>query len=220
MELYNNFSLGLMSRFERQEESQWIQFIDGHGNNFPHYNELTFTLKLRYAPGEKFIQGKQDRRSINRDAPVFELIHTYAPKGLGGTMFPINRTELRFSKRFWLSAFGHVDAIVKGGHAWGPYQTPLEFGNDSYAMVDFTYWMDGMIFNRIPLLKKLRLREVMSFKALWGHLSPKNNPDFNKDLFVIPSEVHTRLSQMFLIWKPVWELTIYLVYFVLMRFGD
>ncbi len=216
MELYNNFSLGLMSRFERQEESQWIQFIDGHGNNFPHYNELTFTLKLRYAPGEKFIQGKSDRRSINRDAPVFELIHTYAPKGLGGTMFPINRTELRFSKRFWLSAFGHVDAIVKGGHAWeaSPYMNlflpsanlsyliqaesfalmnPLEFVNDSYAMVDFTYWMDGMIFNRIPLLKKLRLREVMSFKALWGHLSPKNNPDFNKDLFVIPSEVHTTL---------------------------
>lgn len=214
LELLNNFSVVAGASFERQEATRWIPFIDGWGRNFNHYDEASFKLSLRYAPGEKFVQGKTVRLPINLDTPVFELSHTYAPKGLLGSMFTINRTEFKFSKRFWLSAFGYVDAIVKAGHSWSPspymdlclpdanlsytiqpesyaLMNPLEFINDSYASLDFTYWMNGMIFNRIPLIKKLKLREVMTFKCLWGHLSDRNNPAYNKDLFVFPANVYT-----------------------------
>lgn len=214
LELLNNFSVVAAASFERQEATRWIPFIDGWGNNFSHYDETSFKIALRYAPGEKFVQGKTIRLPINLDAPVFELSHTYAPKGLFGSMFTINRTEFKFSKRFWLSAFGYIDAIVKAGHSWSPspymdlclpdanlsytiqpesyaLMNPLEFINDSYASLDFTYWMNGMIFNRLPLIKKLKLREVVTFKCLWGHLSNRNNPAYDKNLFVFPSNVHT-----------------------------
>ena len=39
-----------------------------------------------------------------------------------------------------------------------------------------TWEMGGKIFNRIPLLRKLKLREILEFKALWGSLSERNNP--------------------------------------------
>ena len=68
---------------------------------------------------------------------------------------------------------------------------PLEFINDSYASVDLTYWLNGLIFNRIPLINKLKLREVVNFKGLWGHLSDRNNPAKNKSLFVFPSDLNT-----------------------------
>lgn len=214
LELRNNFSLVASAAFERQEATRWIPFVNGHGQSFGHYNEAMFELKLRYAPGEKFYQGKTNRMPINLDAPVFELTHTFAPKGFLGSMFTINRTELRYSQRWWLSAFGDIDAVVKGGHVWSstPYMNlmlpnanlsytiqpesfalmnPLEFINDSYAMVDFTYWMNGLIFNRIPLLDRLKLREVINFKGLWGHLSRRNNPLYNPQLFVFPADVHT-----------------------------
>ncbi len=214
LELRNNFSLVASAAFERQEATRWIPFVNGHGQSFGHYNEAMFELKLRYAPGEKFYQGKTNRMPINLDAPVFELTHTFAPKGFLGSMFTINRTELRYSQRWWLSAFGYIDAVVKGGHVWSstPYMNlmlpnanlsytiqpesfalmnPLEFINDSYAMVDFTYWMNGLIFNRIPLLDRLKLREVINFKGLWGHLSRRNNPLYNPQLFVFPADVHT-----------------------------
>ena len=214
LELRNNFSLVASAAFERQEGTRWIPFVNGHGQSFGHYNEAMFELKLRYAPGEKFYQGKTNRMPINLDAPVFELTHTFAPKGFLGSMFTINRTELRYSQRWWLSAFGYIDAVVKGGHVWSstPYMNlmlpnanlsytiqpesfalmnPLEFINDSYAMVDFTYWMNGLIFNRIPLLDRLKLREVINFKGLWGHLSRRNNPLYNPQLFVFPADVHT-----------------------------
>ena len=214
LELRNNFSLVAALAFERQESTKWIPFINGYGQQFGHYNEATFELKLRYAPGEKFYEGKTYRLPINLDAPVIELTHTYAPKGFLGSMFPINRTELRYSQRWWLSAFGYIDAVVKGGHVWSrtPYMNlmlpnanlsytiqpesfalmnPLEFINDSYAMVDFTYWMNGLIFNRIPGFNRLKLREVVNFKALWGHLSHRNNPEYNPDLFIFPTDVYT-----------------------------
>ena len=214
LELRNNFSLVASAAFERQEATRWIPFVNGYGQHFGHYNEAMFELKLRYAPGEKFYQGKSYRLPINLDAPVFELTHTFAPKGFLGSMFGINRTELRYSQRWWLSAFGYIDAVVKGGHVWSrtPYMNlmlpnanlsytiqpesfalmnPLEFINDSYAMVDFTYWMNGLIFNRIPVFNRMKLREVVNFKALWGHLSKRNNPLYNPQLFTFPTDVHT-----------------------------
>lgn len=216
LELYNNFSVSAGASFERQEATRWIPFTDGYCNNFGHYNELMFNVKLRYAPGEKFLQGTTHRSPINMDAPVIELMHTYAPKGVMGSMFTINRTEMRFFKRIWLSAFGYIDAVVKGGHSWSPspymnlclpnanlsytiqpesfaLMNPLEFINDSYAQVDLTYWMNGLIFNHIPIIKKLKLREVINFKGLWGHLSHRNNPCYDKSLFVFPENVHTTL---------------------------
>ena len=36
--------------------------------------------------------------------------------------------------------------------------------------------MQGKIFNRIPLIRKARLREYIGAKMLWGGLSDKNNP--------------------------------------------
>ena len=67
---------------------------------------------------------------------------------------------------------------------------PLEFINDSYASADLTYWMNGLIFNRIPVINKLKLREVVTFKALWGHRSQKNNPFRHPELFRFPDNVN------------------------------
>ena len=62
----------------------------------------------------------------------------------------------------------------------------MEFVNDQYLSWDITYWANGALFNRIPLIKYLKLREVVSFKGLYGSLSNRNNPKYNNDLFRFP----------------------------------
>lgn len=64
----------------------------------------------------------------------------------------------------------------------------MEFMSDHYAAVDVQYYMNGFLFNKIPLLKKLKLREVFSFKSLWGGLRDENNPNYNtnNNLFLFP----------------------------------
>ena len=64
----------------------------------------------------------------------------------------------------------------------------MEFLNDRYASLALTYDMNGKLFNRIPLIKKLKWREVFRFRALYGNLTEKNNPfkSNNPELFDFP----------------------------------
>lgn len=209
LELPNNFSLVATLKHERQIATAVMPFVTSAGNDYSHYNEASVSLQLRYAPGEKFYQTKTHRITINSDAPVFMLTHTYAPKGFMGSMFEVNKTEMSIQKRFWFSAFGYIDGIIKGGHLWSKsaypdllipnanlsytiqpesfaMMNPMEFMNDSYVSWDLTYWANGTIFNYIPYFNKLKLREVFSFRGLYGHLSDKNNPAYSSDVFQFP----------------------------------
>lgn len=218
LELRNNFSVQATLESDHQECSDWIKFIDGYGNEFNGYTENALTVQLRYAPGEKFYQAKSFRVPISQDAPVFILSHTIAPKGFMGSKFMINKTEASFMKRFWMSAFGYADVLLKGGHVWSqsPFpnllipnanlsytiqpesyalMNPMEFVNDSYAAWDLTYWFNGAILNNIPIVKKLKLREVVAFRGLWGKLSDRNDPEQNPELFKFPQIAHvTRMT--------------------------
>jgi hypothetical protein len=45
---------------------------------------------------------------------------------------------------------------------------------DQYIMGQFDYHLNGLIFNRIPLLRKLKIREVLFYRAVYGTISDKN----------------------------------------------
>ena len=155
--------------------------------------------ELRFAPGETFINTKQRRLKINLDAPVYTLSHTIGFKGILGGDYRYNYTEASIYKRFWLNSWGKVDTYIRGGIQWDKVPFPLlclpatnlsyiiqdqtfqlinnmEFLNDRFASLDISWDLNGKIFNRIPLLKKLKWREYIAFKCLWGELSDKNNP--------------------------------------------
>ena len=157
------------------------------------------TLGVRYAPGETFINTKQRRLPINLDAPVFSLSHTFGINGILGSEYKYNFTEAGAYKRLWLGSWGNIDTYLKGGIQWNKVPFPLlimpaanlsyiiqdgtfnlinnmEFLNDRYASLDVSWNMQGKLFNRIPLLKKLKWREFIGVKCLWGELSDKNNP--------------------------------------------
>lgn len=156
-------------------------------------------IELRYAPGETFINTKQRRLPVNLDAPVFTLSHTTGIKGFLGGDFDYNFTEASIYKRLWLNSWGKIDILAKGGIQWNKVPFPLlimpaanlsyiisdetfnlinnmEFLNDRYASLDISWDLNGKIFNRIPLLKKLKWREWLGIKCLWGTLTDKNNP--------------------------------------------
>jgi hypothetical protein len=52
----------------------------------------------------------------------------------------------------------------------------LEFVSDRYASINIDHNFNGFIFNKIPLFKRLKLREVAAFKVLYGGLRPENDP--------------------------------------------
>ena len=216
LELANQLSFCIKADHIRQESTPWLPFTDGYGNSFSHYTRAAFGVSIRYAPGEKFIQQKTARIAVNKDAPVMILSHEWGPGGMLGSDFTTNKTELSVQKRFWFSAFGYLDAIVKGGIIWSQVQypellwpnanlsytiqpesyslmNPMEFAIDRYVSCDLTYWGNGVLFNRIPYVKKAKLREVVGFKCLKGSLSDHNNPALHDNLFRFPADSDARL---------------------------
>lgn len=159
--------------------------------------ELRFELEI--APGRTFINTKQRRIAINLEAPVITLSHAVGLNGVLGGQYRYNFSEVGLFKRFWLRSWGKFDVQLRAGAQWDKVPFPLlimpaanlsyivqrgafnlinnmEFLNDRYASVDLAWDMNGKIFNRIPLLKKLKWREYIGFKGLWGSLTDKNNP--------------------------------------------
>lgn len=216
LELHNGFSLKASLENKSQEATEFIPFTNGYGETFDHITTSSLGIELRYAPGEKFFQTKSNRFPVNLDAPVFMLTHQIAPAGSFGNKFTVNRTEFSFQKRFWFSAFGFTDVILKAGKVWSrvPFtellipnanlsytiqpesyalMNPMEFINDSYCSWDLTYWANGAILNHIPLLKKLKLREAFSFRGLMGNLSEKNDPAKNPENIAFPADAETQM---------------------------
>ena len=155
--------------------------------------------ELRFAPGETFINTKQRRLPINLDAPVFTVSHTLGLKGVLGGQYNFNYTEASIYKRFWLKSWGKMDWLFKGGMQWEKVPFPLlimpetnlsyivqdytfeainnmEFPTDRFISAQMNWDMNGKLLNRIPLIKKLKWREWIGFRVLWGELTDRNNP--------------------------------------------
>ncbi len=162
------------------------------------------TLSLRFSPGEKVINTKQNRFSANKEAVVLTLSHTFGMKGVLGGEYNYNFTEATFYKRFFLNSWGNLNVDARAGAQWNKVPFPLlimpaanlsyiaqygtfnlvnnmEFLNDRYASIDVWWNMNGKILNRIPIIKKLKWREYIGVKCLWGNLTSKNNPFLEKN---------------------------------------
>ena len=154
--------------------------------------------ELRFAPGETFINTKQRRMPVSLDAPVFTLGHTIGISGLLGGDHTFHLTEATAYKRFWLGhGWGKLECRLKAAAQWN--QVPglllimpeanlsyimsdnmfelvnnMEFLTDRYASAMINWDLSGKLFNRIPLLRRLKWREWLSVRCMWGDLTSKN----------------------------------------------
>lgn len=168
------------------------------------------SLTLRWAPNEKFYQGKTYRIPISFRNPIFTLRYIHGFKGYLGGQYDYQNISVNMSKRFYLSQLGYTDIALEGGKIFGTVPFPLldihranqtyayqlqsynlmnflEFVSDRYASVTIDHCFNGFFFNKIPLLRRLKWREAISAKILYGSLSPVNkNPD-NPELLKFPA---------------------------------
>ena len=187
-------------------------------------------LELEYSPNALYSNTKIKRIKVNREAPIFTLSHSLGVKGLMGGDYHYNYTEASIFKRLWLSSWGRIDLYTRAGIQWNQVPFPLlcmpvanlsifsrkqmfnmitnmEFLNDRFWSVDLNWDMQGKILNRIPLVKKARLREYFGVKMLWGGLSDKNNPFLPENagsnvLMLFPDESYVMNPR-----KPYWEIS-------------
>ena len=211
-ELPSHLSYTVAFRNWKQQPAGAISYskvVNGQEENVESLTTTELSGQLRWAPHEQFYQGKVYRIPIANKYPIITLDVTAGIKGLFNGEYNYQKINLRLEKRFYASQFGYADMILEGGYVVGKLPYPLqtihhanqtyayqlysynmmnflEFVSDHYASANIDYFFNGFIFNRIPLLKKLKWREALSIKALYGGVRDENNPTLHPDLIKYP----------------------------------
>ena len=175
---------------------------DGTLEEVNHFAEGEWTARLAYFPYlvEDFGRpGNASLMRLKKDIPTVILSHRMAYM-TGGFFY--QSTDISAEKRFWLGILGYTDIHLGTGIIWNRVPLPrliipdgndgiflapsafnamhpMEFIVDRYASLHTAYHMKGLILSHIPLVRRLKLREVVGCNILYGRLSDKNNPDIN-----------------------------------------
>ncbi|HLT86236.1 MAG TPA: DUF5686 family protein [Sphingobacterium sp.] len=210
-EFESNFSylIGLSKWRQQPAGILAYQMLDDYGNNtvFNELNTTELSVGLRYAPNEEFYQGKLYRTPIYNKYPIFYLNYVAGLKDVLGGEYSYHNFTLGADKRFYFSQLGYADVNVEGNYILGDhlpfpflnihranqtyaYQLRsynlmnfLEFVSDHSVSANVQYYMNGFLLNKIPLIKKLKWREVFSVKAIYGGLRDENNPAYTNNVF-------------------------------------
>jgi len=213
-EYENHFSYAFGLKKWTQSPAGTLAFVNevnGVPNNINQLTTTEATLTLRYAPHEQFYQGKIYRIPITSKYPVIQVDFTQGLKNVLGGEYNYENLHFRLDKHFFFSQLGYADATVELGHIFGQVPFPLlgipranqtyayqvdsynlmnflEFTYDHYESIALDQHFNGFFFNKIPLLKKLKWREVISAKALWSGIRDQNNPNLHPDLYKLPTD--------------------------------
>jgi len=230
-ELNSDFSyqFGFERRRERPIGSLAFMYKENEiEKSLPHVDITEVSTRLRWAPNEEYLQGRNYRTNIFNRYPIFTLNYQLGIQDLFASDYNYHRMTLNIFKKFNFSFLGIAHAYVEGGKIFGEvpfnlmflpranqtysYQTFsynmmnfLEFVSDEYVSVNILYYMNGYIFNKLPLIKKLKLREVFTFKMLYGRVTDKNNPNLNSELVQFPTDDLGNPTTFILSQKPYME---------------
>ncbi len=166
-------------------------------------------VNLRFAYKEKFISGDFSRVSLGTKWPIFQVNYAKSLQNAFEGEYDYQKVVLNIKDRIRISSLlGYTDYILEGGQIFGSVPFPLlelhggnetyvydymsfnmmkyyEFASDRYVSLGLFHHFEGLILNKIPLLRKLKWREVVTGKSVIGSVNNKN-----RQTLIFPSTLH------------------------------
>lgn len=208
-----SFSVGFTNRYLKPLGQFNFQYRTGTDDvrpytTVPDVTVTEFTITSRFAWQEKFVSGEFNRLSLGSDYPVLFLQYGMGVRGLMKGEYNYHRLVFGISDNQPLGPIGKLYWNIETGktfgtlpflllnmpdvnesyiYSWNGFNTIRDYTYvaDRYLKVLIDHHLGGVLFNRIPGIRKLKLREVWSMRMWWGALSQDNrlanynNMDFN-----------------------------------------
>ena len=176
--------------------------IDAYGdtNKIARLTSFEIRNQIMYTKDEKFLAGQFDRYSLGSRKPIISLTHTWGIKDVLGSEYNFHRLDFVWDHRPKIGFLGKLHYTVYAGKIFGTVPYPFlevhqgnetyylqlgtmnllnyyEFISDEWVGVNFEHYLMGLIMNRIPLIRKLELRLLYSFKMVVGRYNDKHNAE-------------------------------------------
>lgn len=156
--------------------------------------------QIMYTKEEKFLNGQFDRTSLGSKHPIISLTHTWGLRDVIGSEYNFHRLDFVWDHRPRVGMFGRVQYSIYAGKIFGTVPYPFlqihqgnqtfylqrttfnlmryyEFISDEWVGINFEHRLQGFIMDRIPLIKKLKLRMVYNAKMVVGRYNNKHNSE-------------------------------------------
>lgn len=215
LEPVKNFEVRMDATSQRIESANPLQFnLDFFKNNLlkSELNDFHTTFTLMATPGAKYSQYGVDRYSFTTLSPTLILKFTHGFANVFKGDFDYNKLQFLYSQPIILGNFGRTIINVEAGKNFDTVPLAIqniipanqsyslvpntfallkyyEFVADSYATANFEHHFQGKILNYIPLIKKLKFREVIFWRGAYGSLSDASkNINFENQLYSAPDQ--------------------------------
>lgn len=176
----------------------YVPFINPQGEEIPSVRSGEISFRLRYAPGEDIIQDDFERSSFANYDPVISFQINKGFKGFLGGEYDYLKLHIGLSDRLTLNPIGYSLYYIQAGKIWGDVPFPFlkihegnetyawdshafnlmsyqEFISDTYASIFYEHHFVGFFLNKVPLFRKLKWREVVGMRALWGDFNAEKH---------------------------------------------
>lgn len=158
-------------------------------------SEVDFTVT--YTPNRKTIGFGVERNEVTDVYSTLFLNYSKGIKGLFNSDFDYQKVQFYYRQPMLIGGLGRMFTTFEVGKTFGEVPLGLlnvvpgnqsyftientyslldyyEFVTDTYASLHVEHNFNGKFFSRIPLFRKLNLREIVGAKAVWGEISDKN----------------------------------------------
>ncbi|MCH8331377.1 MAG: hypothetical protein IH946_08340, partial [Bacteroidetes bacterium] len=212
-----NFGYSNKLSFSNRIINPYFDFEYIRGGDTPNQDTVTILntsevlFNARFAYHEKFVSGEFSRISLGTKYPVIQLQYTKGLRDVLESQFDYHKIEVNISDNFSINPIGTFYFIIEGGKVIGtlPYlllevhpgnetyfyskhafnnMNLYEFISDTYAKIYVSHHFGGFLFNKIPGVRKLKLRSLVAGKAVIGNINPANLANNTTDIntFTIP----------------------------------
>ena len=166
-----------------------------------------FTARIRWAKNEEFLSGYFDRTAVTTTNPILSFQTIVGVKGIMGSQYNYQKFEFQFEHYHQLGILGRMYYGFTFGYINGKTAYPflkvhegnqsfylmssafnklnfLELVSDKYVSGFIENQWEGLFFDRIPLIKKLKLRLVTTGKFVIGDVSSRHQSEMLMPSFV------------------------------------
>lgn len=173
------------------------KYFAENGKDYRALDNTEVGLTLRFAWREKFLEGNYYRISLGSPYPIVTLDGALGVKGVLNSSYSYQKFKLSVSDYLPIPPLGNLYYNVYAGKIYGtlPYlmlevhpgnelyyydsyafdmMNRYEFLSDQWAGFNIEHEIGGGIFNYIPWVRKLRLRQFWTAKGVIGRLSSSN----------------------------------------------
>lgn len=201
-EWFNGFSNSIRFNYRNifpitEQQSHFVINKGGEPSYWNFINTFDITLKTRFAYNEKFVSGEFERVSLGTTYPILQVFYTKGIKDFIYSDFSYDKLEVSVEDWFNIFPLGYSRYIINYGKIWGTLPYPLlklhegnetysfdkysfnmmnyyEFVSDHYLSLYYSHYFEGFFFNKIPLFRKLKWREVVWGKGVIGTIREEN----------------------------------------------